>query len=310
MPLYADQSCVSGHTPMVMLPRFGEGAVGRIAAKLEWMNPSGSVKDRTARALVQAAETRGELKPGGTVVAVTSGSLGISLASLCAAKGYRLLLTAPGGMSAERLQLLKALGAQVFRTPTDRGMPGASALAEVLCQQHEDAVLLDQFSDPANPRVHEETTGVEIREDTQGVPICFVAGVGTGGTLTGVARALKECCEAVHIVAVEPADSPVLSGGKTGMHGIQGIGAGFVPPVMDMAVVDEIVTVTQRQAEAAVRRLARTEGLLAGISSGAALHAAYKTASRREFADRLVVTLLPDSGERYLSTGLFEENAD
>lgn len=298
-----------GDTPLVELARFADeaGASARIIAKVEAFNPAGSVKDRIALAMVEDAEARGVLRPGATIIEPTSGNTGVGLAFVSAVKGYQLILTMPETMSIERRSLVAAYGARVVLTPGAEGMKGAIAKANALRDEIEGAVILQQFENPANPERHYLTTGEEIWRDTDGRVDIFVAGVGTGGTVSGVGRKLKEKNPAVKIVAVEPASSPVLSGGKPGTHKIQGIGAGFVPKTFDASVVDEIVAVENEAAFAASRSLARREGLLAGISSGAALHAAAEIARRPENAGKTIVVLLPDTGERYLSTPLFTE---
>jgi len=293
-----------GRTPLVELRRIVPGNGARVLAKLESRNPGGSVKDRIALAMIEAAEREGKLVPGGLVVEPTSGNTGIGLAWVCAARGYRCLLTMPETMSVERRALLAHLGAEIVLTPGAEGMPGAIRRAEEIAAET-GAFRPDQFGNPANPRVHGETTGPEIWEDTGGKIDAFVAGVGTGGTITGIGRFLRERRPGIRIVAVEPAESPVLSGGKPGPHGIQGIGAGFVPAVLDTGLLDEVVRASTDEAIDAARRLASEEGILVGISSGAALHAALAVAARPEFAGKTVVTLFPDTGERYLSTPLF-----
>lgn len=307
MPIHPDAISLVGGTPLVRLARFAPE--GELVGKLEMRNPGGSVKDRIAWAMVRDAEERGLLRPGGAVVEPTSGNTGIGLALVCAVRGYRLILVMPETMSAERRAVLQALGAELVLTPGEEGMAGAVRAARDLARRY-GAFMPGQFENPANPRIHEETTAEEIWRDTEGRVGAFVAGVGTGGTVTGVGRALKRKDPGVHVVAVEPAASPVLSGGTPGRHRIQGIGAGFVPPVLDRSVIDEVVTVTDEEAAEAARRLARTEGVLAGISSGAALAAAVRVAGRGPLRGKLVVVLLPDTGERYLSTGLFGGGSD
>lgn len=277
----------------------------RLIAKLEYFNPAGSVKDRIALAMIEDAERHGILKPGGTIIEPTSGNTGVGLAFVSAAKGYKLVLTMPDTMSAERRNLLKALGARLVLTPGAEGMKGAIAEAERLKGETPGSVILQQFENPANPAVHRRTTAEEIWRDTDGRVDIFVAGVGTGGTVSGTGSRLKELNPAVQIVAVEPSDSPVLSGGKAGPHKIQGIGAGFVPKTYDASVVDRVMTVSGDDAMRTSRELARTEGLLVGISSGAAVHAATQLAAMPENAGKSIVVLLPDTGERYLSTQLF-----
>ena len=300
-----------GRTPLMELSVYSRmhGLSRPLVAKLEMLNPSGSVKARTALAMVEDAERRGLLCPGGTLVEPTSGNTGIGLAMVARIKGYRLILTMPETMSLERRNLLRAYGAELVLTSGAEGMAGSVAKAEELCASLPGAVILGQFDNPANAEVHFRTTGEEIWQDTNGQVEAFVAGVGTGGTVSGVARALKGHHPGVCIVAVEPAASPVLEGGKAGPHRIQGIGANFVPRNYDASVVDEIIAVTDDDAFRAARELAATEGLLAGISSGAALCAATRLAARPEMAGRLVTVLLPDTGERYLSTGLYALDA-
>ena len=303
--IHTDITTTIGRTPLVELKRMSPPGGGRIVAKLESFNPLSSVKDRIGLSMVEAAEAAGAIAPGTTtLVEPTSGNTGIGLASVAAAKGYRLVLTMPDSMSTERRDLLTLLGAELVLTPGVEGMNGAISRAEQLASEIPDAVLLRQFSNPANPDVHRRTTAEEIWADTAGEADIFVAGVGTGGTITGVGEVLKERNPAIRVVAVEPADSPVLSGGMPGPHKIQGIGAGFVPDVLNTDVIDEIVTVENDAAFTAARCLARSEGILVGISSGAALHAALEVAGRPEMEGRLIVVLLPDTGERYLSSGL------
>ena len=307
MAIASDLSQLIGNTPLVELARFAReyGLKARLLAKAECFNAAGSVKDRVARELIEDAERSGRLKPGGTVIEPTSGNTGVGLALVCALRGYRLILTMPESMSVERRALLRALGAQLVLTPAEEGMGGAIAKAEQLLAETAGAILAGQFVNPANPAAHRKTTAPEIWTQTGGEVDCFVAGVGTGGTITGVGGYLKEKKPGVRIVAVEPAGSAVLSGGKPGPHGLMGIGAGFVPTVLDVSLLDEVVRVTDGEAYEAARALARTEGLLAGISSGAAVHAAALIAKRPENAGKTIVVLLPDTGERYMSTGLF-----
>ena len=297
-----------GRTPLLELAAYSraEGLSRPLVAKLEMLNPSGSVKARTALAMVDDAERRGLLRPGATIIEPTSGNTGIGLAMVARVKGYRLLLTMPDTMSLERRNLLRAYGAELVLTPGAQGMAGAVAKAEELRASISGAVILGQFDNPANADVHFRTTGEEIWQDTDGQVDAFVAGVGTGGTLSGTGRALKRHNPSVRIVAVEPASSPVLEGGKAGPHGLQGIGANFIPGNYDASVVDEIIPVADADAFRAARLLAEREGLLAGISSGAALYAARLLAARPEMAGKTVVVLLPDTGERYLSAGLFD----
>ncbi|MFO7152440.1 MAG: cysteine synthase A [Bacillota bacterium] len=294
-----------GRTPMVRLSKLSPEGGATIAAKLESFNPGGSVKDRIAYSMILDAERRGILKPGSTIVEPTSGNTGIGLAMVCAVKGYRLILVMPASMSVERRRLLKAYGAEFVLTPPELGMRGAVEKALELTREIEDSFMPQQFENPANPEIHEKTTALEILEQTGGKLNAFVAGVGTGGTITGVARVLKREIPNLKVVAVEPASSPVLSGGKPGLHKIQGIGAGFVPKVLNLELVDEIITVTNEEAFETTRELSTKEGILAGISAGAATFAARKVASSLK-PGNLVVTVLPDTGERYLSVeGLF-----
>lgn len=296
-----------GNTPLLELSNYNKakGLKARLIVKLESFNPAGSVKDRVALAMIEDAEASGLLKPGATIIEPTSGNTGIGLAFVAAAKGYKLILTMPDTMSVERRNLLKALGAELVLTPGANGMKGAIARAEELKAATPGAVILQQFDNPANPAMHERTTGQEIWRDTEGVVDIFVAGVGTGGTVSGVGAALKKHNPGVKVVAVEPTDSPVLSGGAPGAHKIQGIGAGFVPKNYNPAVVDEILQVTNDDAIRAGRELAKLEGLLVGISSGAAVSAATRLALLPENIGKTIVILLPDTGERYLSTLLY-----
>lgn len=296
-----------GDTPLVRLVRYDEaiGAQGVIYAKVEFFNPGGSVKDRVALSMIDSAEAAGVLKPGATIIEPTSGNTGVGLAMVGTARGYKVVLTMPETMSVERRKLLAALGAEIVLTPGTAGMKGAIAEAERLRDATPGAVILGQFVNPANPEAHYRSTGPEIWEALDGKVDFFVAGVGTGGTVSGTGRYLKERNPEVRIVAVEPVDSPVLSGGKPGPHKLQGIGAGFVPEIYNATVVDEVMTVGTEEAFEATRRLAATEGLLVGISSGAALYAASEIARREENRGKNIVVLLPDTGERYLSTPLF-----
>lgn len=291
-----------GNTPLLRLERFAPGA--GVLAKLESFNPLSSAKDRAGLYMILDAEERGLLQPGAVIVEPTSGNTGVGLCMACAMRGYRAKIVMPDSMSVERRALMLAYGAELVLTPGAKGMAGAIEAAGEIAKK-EGAFLAGQFSNPANPAAHYAGTGPEIWRDTCGEVAAFVAGVGTGGTITGAGRFLKEKNSAVYIAAVEPADSPVLSGGKAGPHAIQGIGAGFVPAVLDTGIYDEVLCVETQQAFAAARSLARHEGLLAGISSGAALWAAMQLARRPQFCDKIVVALLPDTGERYLSTGLF-----
>ena len=297
-----------GHTPLLEVTHFEEknGVTdATILVKLEYFNPAGSVKDRIALHMIEVAEREGKLKPGGTIIEPTSGNTGIGLAAVAAAKGYRAVLTLPETMSVERRKLLQAYGAELVLTDGALGMKGAIAKAEELQAQTPGSIILGQFENPANPAIHKATTGPEIWEDTDGKVDIFVAGVGTGGTITGVGSYLKEKNPSVKVVAVEPESSPVLSGGQPGAHKIQGIGAGFVPQTLDTGIYDEIIKVSNEDAFAAGRAIATQEGVLVGISSGAALHAAAELAKRPENKGKVIVALLPDSGDRYLSTPLF-----
>ena len=298
-----------GKTPLLRASRFAAaaGISNAPLLKLEYLNPAGSVKDRAALKMIEDAEKEGKLLPGGTIVEPTSGNTGIGLAAMGLARGYQVILTMPESMSLERRQLLAAYGAQLVLTPAKGGMAGAVEKAKELAAAIPGSFLAGQFDNPANPRAHYRTTGPEIWHDTDGQVDIFVAGVGTGGTVTGVGRYLKEKDPHVRIVAVEPAASPLLSGGKAGSHGLQGIGANFVPENLDRSVVDEVIPVWEKDAYAAARLLAGTEGVLVGISSGAALHAAGQLARRPENAGKTIVALLPDTGDRYLSTPLFQE---
>lgn len=307
MNIARDVTDLIGRTPLLELSRYGRGLPATLLAKLECMNPAGSAKDRAALSMIRDAEVRGLLRPGGTIIEPTSGNTGIGLASVAASRGYRVILTMPDSMSRERRALLKAYGAKLVLTDGALGMSGAIAKAQELHAAIPGSLLAGQFENPANPLAHFRTTGPEIWQDAGGHVDLFVAGVGTGGTLTGVGRYLKQQNPAVRIVAVEPAGSPVLSGGKPGPHGLMGIGAGFIPQALDTSVYDEILTVTDEDAYAAGRALARTEGVLVGITSGAALHAASLLARRPENRGKVIAVLLPDSGERYLSTPMFAE---
>ena len=306
--IYKNIGELVGKTPLLDADRFSKavGAEGKILAKLEYFNPAGSVKDRVALNLIEDAEKNGTLKEGSTIIEPTSGNTGIGLAAVGVSKGYKVILTMPETMSVERRNLLKAYGAEIVLTEGSKGMTGAIKKAEELNKEIDNSVILGQFVNPANPAVHLATTGPEIWDDTDGKVDIFIAGVGTGGTVTGVGQYLKSQNPNVKVVAVEPASSPVLSQGKSGAHKIQGIGAGFVPDVLDTKVYDEVFAVENNDAFAAGNRFAKTEGILVGISSGAALFAAAELSKRPENKDKTIVALLPDTGERYLSTALFD----
>ncbi len=305
--IYPDITATIGRTPLVRINRMAEGLPGTVVAKVESFNPMASVKDRIAFSMIRAAEEAGLLKDGTVIVEPTSGNTGVALAMVAAARGYRLRLVMPETMSIERRKLVKALGAELVLSPGPEGMKGAVARAEAMAADDPNAVYIpQQFRNPANPQIHRDTTAEEIWADTDGAVDAIVAGVGTGGTITGVAEVIKVRKPSFRAIAVEPAASPVLSGGKPGPHRIQGIGAGFVPDVLNRAVVDEVVQVTNEDAFETARCLAREEGIMAGISSGAALWAALRVAARPESAGKLIVVILPDTGERYLSTDLFE----
>ena len=307
--IYTSADQLIGKTPLLELTRIEKEKAlrARLLVKLEYFNPAGSVKDRVAKAMIDRAESSGRLKPGSTIIEPTSGNTGIGLASVAAARGYHIIITMPETMSVERRQLMKAYGAELVLTEGAKGMKGAIAKAEELAKEIPDSFIPGQFVNPANPAAHRSTTGPEIWEDTDGKVDIFVAGVGTGGTITGVGQYLKEQNPAVKVAAVEPKDSPVLSEGRSGSHKIQGIGAGFVPEVLDTAVYDEVIPVSNEDAFAAGRLVGRKEGILVGISSGAALHAAIELAKRPENAGKTIVALFPDTGDRYLSTPLFED---
>ncbi|HBE09134.1 MAG: cysteine synthase A [Eubacterium sp.] len=308
--IYESASELIGKTPLLEVKKYqkNENAEGaRILAKLELFNPAGSVKDRIALGMIEDAEARGIIKPGATLIEPTSGNTGIGIAAIAAAKGYKVIITLPETMSVERRTLMKAYGAELVLTEGSKGMKGAIAKAEELNKEIEGSIIVGQFVNPANPATHKATTGPEIWEDTDGQVDIFVAGVGTGGTITGVGQYLKEKNPNVKIVAVEPADSPVLSQGRAGAHKIQGIGAGFVPDTLDTKIYDEVIPVSNENAFETGRKIARNEGLLVGISSGAALYAATELAKRPENKGKTIVALLPDSGDRYLSTALFAE---
>ena len=307
--IYTSADQLIGKTPLLELTHLEKalGLEAKLVAKLEYFNPAGSVKDRIAKAIIEDAEATGRLKAGSVIIEPTSGNTGIGLASVAAAKGYRLIITMPETMSVERRQLIKAYGAELVLTEGSKGMKGAIAKAEELQKEIPDSIIAGQFINPANPKAHKETTGPEIWEDTDGEVDIFVAGVGTGGTVTGVGEFLKSQKASVKVVAVEPADSPVLSKGTAGAHKIQGIGAGFVPEVLNTSVYDEVIPVTNDDAFATGKLLGKNEGVLVGISSGAALWAAIELAKRPENKGKTIVALLPDTGDRYLSTPLFAD---
>lgn len=307
MQIYPDIIHTVGRTPLVRLNKITAGLSAQILLKCEFFNPLGSVKDRIGRAMIEAAERDGKIGPGSVIVEPTSGNTGIALAFVCAAKGYRLMLTMPETMSIERRVLLRMLGAELVLTPGAEGMPGAIRKAESLVRELANAFMPHQFNNPANPEAHRQTTAVEIWNDTDGQLDAFVAGVGTGGTLTGVGEVMKSRKVGFKVVAVEPADSPVISGGKPGSHRIQGIGAGFIPRNLNTAIIDETITVSNDDAFAMARRLAREEGILAGISSGANVWAAVQYARRPENRGKVIVTIAASTGERYLSTPLAAE---
>ena len=308
--IYGNVGELVGNTPLMELGNLArkEGLKARILAKLEYLNPAGSVKDRVGKAMIEAAEKEGKLKEGGVIIEPTSGNTGIGLAAVAASKGYQVILTMPETMSKERRNILKAYGAKIVLTPGEEGMAGSIKKAEELAGEIPDSIIAGQFENPVNPMAHYQTTGPEIWRDTEGAVDVFVATVGTGGTITGTGRYLKEQNPRIQVVAVEPAGSPVLSEGKSGPHGIQGIGAGFVPKVLDTEVYDQIITATEEESYAAAKELAKAEGIQVGISSGAALEAAMKLARSEEYEGKTIVVLLPDSGDRYYSTALFEED--
>ena len=307
MRIAEDITKLIGNTPLVRLSRITQGCVATVAAKLESYNPCSSVKDRIGLSMIEAAEKEGRLKEDTIIIEPTSGNTGISLAFVCAVKGYKLVLTMPETMSMERRQLLAAFGAEIILTPGAEGMSGAVKKAEELARSNKRYFMPQQFKNPANPEAHRRTTAKEIWDDTDGKVDILVAGVGTGGTITGVAEVIKKKKSTFRAIAVEPKDSPVLSGGKPGSHKIQGIGAGFVPEVLNSKIIDEIIQVSNEEAIETTRRLAKEEGILAGISSGAAVFAAIRLAKRQENKDKLIIVILPDTGERYLTTELFRQ---
>ncbi|MBU1091178.1 MAG: cysteine synthase A [Candidatus Omnitrophica bacterium] len=306
MKIAKDITKLIGNTPLVRLNRITEGCVAEVAAKLEYFNPCSSVKDRIGLSLIEAAEKQGKIKKDTIIVEPTSGNTGIALAFVSAVKGYKLILTMPDTMSIERRQLLAAFGAEIVLTPGAEGMSGAVRKAEELAKSDKQYFMPQQFKNPANSEVHRRTTANEIWQDTDGKIDILVAGVGTGGTITGVAEVLKKKNAGIKVIAVEPRDSPVLSGGKAGPHKIQGIGAGFIPEILNTKIIDEIIQVTNDHAIGSSRRLVKEEGILAGVSAGAAAFAAVEVAKREENKGKLVVVIFPDTGERYLSTGLFK----
>jgi len=305
MNIAKDMTELIGRTPLVWLNKIGQECKAKIAGKLEYFNPAGNVKDRIGVSMVLDAERRGKLKPGMTIVEPTSGNTGIALAWVAAARGYKLILTMPESMTIERRKILELFGAELVLTPAEEGMTGAIDKANEILKEMNGAFLPQQFENPANPQIHRETTAEEIWQDTDGSVDIFVAGVGTGGTITGVGEVLKSRKPSVKVVAVEPSASPVLSGGRPCPHMIQGIGAGFVPDVLNMEVVDEVVQIGNKESFNMAKRLAKEEGILSGISSGAAVAVAVRVAKRKTNADKVVVVVLPDTGERYLSTELF-----
>jgi cysteine synthase A len=307
MKIANDITELIGNTPLVRLNKVTQGTKATVVAKLEFFNPLSSIKDRIGLAMIKDAEEKGKLKKGGTIIEPTSGNTGIALAFVSAVKGYRLILTMPETMSMERRQLLKILGAELVLTPGAEGMSGAVKKAEELEKEIEESIVLQQFKNPANPEIHRKTTAEEIWKDTEGKIDILVAGIGTGGTITGISEVIKERKPSFKAIAVEPFDSPVLSGGKPGLHKIQGIGAGFVPDILNKKVFDEIIKVKNEDARDITKKLAKEEGIFVGISSGAAVWAAIEIAKKEENKGKLIVVILPDTGERYLSSWLFQE---
>jgi len=302
--IFEDITTAVGYTPLVQINKLGVDTA-TILAKLEFYNPCGSIKDRIALSMIEAAEQQGLIKPDTIIVEPTSGNTGIGLAFVCAAKGYKLILTMPESMSIERRKILRVFGAEIMLTPAERGMTGAVEKAEQLVAENPNAFMPQQFKNPANPQIHRETTAKEIWADSDHKVDIFIAGVGTGGTITGCGEVFKQHNKDIKVIAVEPKDSPVLSGGKPGLHKIQGIGAGFVPQVLNIDIIDEIIQVSNEDAIDTTRQLASKEGILAGISSGAAMWAAIQVSHRDESRGKIIVVILPDTGERYISTGMF-----